>query len=296
MRSLIEPIVQAAPPGDEQEARIVAGAGWALLACSAGGFVCSLPAESNTFATLLGYLPVVAGISLALAVAWRGHINLAAHVLTGLAYVAVTAAALWTGGLESGAPHVMGVIVVLGAMVLPSRSVVALVLLVVLTLLGFVVAEDAIHAMQLVRPSPYSIVVGPILNACFLGIVVRYVRALYLDSIGKLEAQGRQLDRTVQELERTSVSKAYLDDVLGAVSDMILVTDAANRVIDANPAATQQLDVERHELLGRSMGTLLLEQEQEGDDTRTQRAQVLRGDGRLLPARVSPGRLSGGTG
>ncbi len=94
--------------------------------CASVAFVVNLAAEPD-IATFLGYIPALAGIGVAIAFARRGYISVAAHVLVGLCYVAISGAALWTGGLSGGAPHVIGIVLVLGAMVLPSRSVVALV-------------------------------------------------------------------------------------------------------------------------------------------------------------------------
>ncbi len=122
----------------------------------------------------------------------------------------------------------------------------------------------------------------------FLVVVVRFVRFLYLDSITKLQAQGRELDRTLHELERTSVSKEHLDNVLGAVRDMILVTDGEGVVIDANPAAREVLEVD---IVGRRVDDLLQDLgPSEPSDTRS--ARIHRSDGRLLPVRVSRGELS----
>jgi PAS domain S-box-containing protein len=60
-------------------------------------------------------------------------------------------------------------------------------------------------------------------------------------------------NRMAQDLEQTTVSKNYLDDIINSVSDPVIVTDPRGTISRCNPATHSLLGYADEELLGRTL-------------------------------------------
>jgi PAS domain S-box-containing protein len=74
------------------------------------------------------------------------------------------------------------------------------------------------------------------------------------DEIGMLAAT---FNRMAEDLQATTVSKAYVDNILESMSEMLIVTDSALTIRLVNGAALAQLGFTADELIGRPLPTLL---------------------------------------
>ena len=74
------------------------------------------------------------------------------------------------------------------------------------------------------------------------------------DELSKLV---RVFNRTVEELSRTTVSKAYLDSVIDSMADALLVVEPNGTIQTANPAAAALFELSRAEMIGRPLDELL---------------------------------------
>ena len=74
------------------------------------------------------------------------------------------------------------------------------------------------------------------------------------DEIGMLAAT---FNRMAEDLQATTVSKAYVDNILESMSEMLIVTDSALTIRLVNGAALTQLGFTADELIGRPLPTLL---------------------------------------
>src|SRR5205807_4758205 len=72
--------------------------------------------------------------------------------------------------------------------------------------------------------------------------------------IGMLAAT---FNRMAEALQATTVSKAYVDNILESMSEMLIVTDSTLTIRRINGAALAQLGFTADELTGRPLPTLL---------------------------------------
>ncbi len=80
------------------------------------------------------------------------------------------------------------------------------------------------------------------------------LKARSRDEIGVLAAT---FNRMAEELQATTVSKAYVDDIVESMSEMLIVADPDLRIRLANGAAAAQLGYTADELVGRPLASLL---------------------------------------
>ncbi|HUT93745.1 MAG TPA: histidine kinase dimerization/phosphoacceptor domain -containing protein [Thermoguttaceae bacterium] len=73
------------------------------------------------------------------------------------------------------------------------------------------------------------------------------------DEIGVL---GGALNQMAADLEETTVSKGYLDNIIRSMREMLIVADPKMRIRHVNPAVCAELGYTEEELTGRSLGDL----------------------------------------
>ncbi|MBI5864351.1 MAG: response regulator [Planctomycetes bacterium] len=111
---------------------------------------------------------------------------------------------------------------------------------------------------------------------------------------------SRVFNAMAERLEHTTVSREYLNQVLGSMSDMLLVTDPHGRIVQTNQAALAALGCTRDELVGKQLGSLQCEQREHlppgagpalpaGPDAAAPEPEItlIAKDGRTIPATVS---------
>jgi two-component sensor histidine kinase/HAMP domain-containing protein len=110
---------------------------------------------------------------------------------------------------------------------------------------------------------------------------------------GEVGLLGESFNRMAERLEATMVSKSYVDDIFRSMGEILLVSDAADRIRTVNRAAEEQLGWREEELIGRSIHDIV----QAADDSGA--LTVVTRSGTALPVACTPtaldagGRLSG---
>ncbi len=79
-------------------------------------------------------------------------------------------------------------------------------------------------------------------------------------STGEFKMLINSFNKMAENLENTTVSKQYVDDIIGGMRDTLIVTSGDGTIIRVNIAACYLLRYNEPELLGRPIGTVLLDE------------------------------------
>ncbi len=122
------------------------------------------------------------------------------------------------------------------------------------------------------------------------------------DDIGEL---GTAIVKMVDDLETTTVSKAYLDDILRYMSDSLIVTSDDFMIRRVNHATLALLGYSLSELTGQHIGKILLEFKKDETISKAADPEInlysnaektyLTRDGRKIPVLLSTSSLNNGT-
>lgn len=74
----------------------------------------------------------------------------------------------------------------------------------------------------------------------------------------ELSDLGRNIQDMADSLQRRTVSRSYLDDVLDSMAEMLFVVDESNRIDHVNLAAVERLGFRQSDLQGRFLDDLLV--------------------------------------
>jgi PAS domain S-box-containing protein len=118
------------------------------------------------------------------------------------------------------------------------------------------------------------------------------------DEIGQL---SRSFNSMAENLQRTTVSRDYVDGIVKSISDSLIVASSDGRIVTVNPATCEMLGYTEAELTGRTLETLFARDDGVADQlnaiTNVEGAYLAR-DGRSIPivfSRTSMGLESGQT-
>jgi len=113
----------------------------------------------------------------------------------------------------------------------------------------------------------------------------------------KLDGIAAGLNMLREELESSTVSRAYLDSIFASMADAVIVASPAGIIRTANRAATDLLGFPERELLGKPVGDFLAEPLEATQilSLRGAEVQCLTKDGGLVDASVSASPLLAGT-
>jgi len=73
----------------------------------------------------------------------------------------------------------------------------------------------------------------------------------------EISALTRNFNHMVERLQKTTVSRDYVDSIFDSLGEMLLVTDHQGHILTANPAALNTLGYSEQELIGRAINDLL---------------------------------------
>ena len=134
----------------------------------------------------------------------------------------------------------------------PARSVP----IVVLTLI-----EDDQHAVKAMQGGAQDFLVKAHLDGNFLKRSIRYAIERGRSKV-QLEVLNAALEQRVQDLRTTTVSKAYVDNIIESMAETLVVINPDGVIQRVNRAGINLLGYERSELIGRPSGILF----EDGDD------------------------------
>jgi PAS domain S-box-containing protein len=83
------------------------------------------------------------------------------------------------------------------------------------------------------------------------------------DEIGQL---SRAFDAMVGDLQKTTISKDYLDNIMGSMADSLIVVNPDARIATVNKAICELLGYKEEELIGKDVTLLFSEEEEEEEE------------------------------
>lgn len=150
-------------------------------------------------------------------------------------------------------------------------------------------SEYTIHGQ--IRETILSVIALNVLVAVFLGVILfKYSRKTILDPIselghaanriaegdlsthvqiettGEIRALIDDFNQMAANLEKTTVSRNYLDEIIGSMSDALIVVSPDRTITQVNAATTAFLGYHETELVGRPMNIILPVEEEANRD------------------------------
>ncbi|NIS07170.1 MAG: HAMP domain-containing protein, partial [Candidatus Dadabacteria bacterium] len=116
------------------------------------------------------------------------------------------------------------------------------------------------------------------------------------DELGQLSST---FDRMAENLSKITVSRDYVDSIIEAMADLLVVTDRDFKIIRINSAVSDILGFTEEELLEESIDTLFNEMpkniftKQNTDSNRTYTGELIGVDKNIIPVSISRGKING---
>ncbi len=119
------------------------------------------------------------------------------------------------------------------------------------------------------------------------------------DELGEL---SNTFDHMAESLSQTTVSRDYVDSIIEAMADLLVVTDADHNITRVNSAGVQMLDSTEDALLGRRINTIfknlpdkIFETESDGN-LKSSDSVLIAKDGVKTPVSISKGTIRNSSG
>ena len=291
---------QLQPPDFEDEdqnalartlnAVLLVGIGGALVSCAIVMLVVSNP---------LGALAFYGGLSLALALLSlllrRGLVRLSIVLLVILVWLFVTRANIALGGLDSPALSAYLITIIVAGLLLGASGALGMVAINALALLAFYLGarEGLLTGDGLSQPGLIAVNISIyVLAALFLYIPTRSLE----DAYRRTRRNEDALRQTLADLQATTVSKDYVNNIIQSMSNLLIVMDPDGTIRSVNQATLDLLGYTEEELVGQHFNEMILANNPDRlSTTLLVRAQVTRNvnqyfsakDGRLIPVSLS---------
>ncbi len=214
--------------------------------------------SENLPVSLAFHLPALVGLAAVLLLVQRGRTRLASAMLVTLFWVIFAVACWMFDGVRSASMGGFLLVVLAAGLLISSRAAFLVALLSAAAGL-FMVAADATGLL----PEP----VLPLTNgfkwvswAMYFGMAAVLlhvtVRRLFV-ALGRARDNEMALQRAMEQLRDTTVSKEYVEDIIRQMADAVFVLDRAGNVRSANKAALAMLRYTERDLVGRSHDALM---------------------------------------
>lgn len=239
------------------------------------------------------------GLSLAMAllllVMRRGYVRAATVLLVIVGWAFVTGANISLGGLDSPALSAYLLTIIVAGLLLGAPGALGMLAVNALTLLGLYLAmrSDLLNAASFSQPATIAVNISIyVLAALFLYIPTRSLEAAYQRTRRNEEA----LRQTLDDLQSTTVSKDYVNNIIQSMSNLLIVMDPDGTIRSVNRATLDLLGYTEEELVGQHFNEAILANDPDRlSTTLLVQAQVTRNvnqyfsakDGRLIPVSLS---------
>jgi len=116
------------------------------------------------------------------------------------------------------------------------------------------------------------------------------------DELGQLSST---FDQMAENLSRTTVSRDYVDSIIEAMADLLVVTDKNLNITRVNSAVSEILGYTEEELLDKTIDTLFNEipdetfKERHKDNNKTYTGELIGKNENVIPVNISRGKISG---
>lgn len=222
----------------------------------------------------------------------RERITLAGHLFTISFYVGLLINAYFYGGIRSSSGAAFIILLIIAGLLLGTRnllnylalSIVSIVALYQLEVTGYIQNTT----MSPIQVSELGIIIVALIIA----------GALLHSAVGSIEKGYGLLNSALHKLQKTTVSKTYVDNIIAAMQDMLFVITPETQIVKINRAVTDLLGYKETELLGQPVQMVLAPEERLPLQTpltldspffslRDQEVKLLAKDGRILVTAVS---------
>lgn len=187
-----------------------------------------------------------------------------ALLVIGLYLINMTATVIW-GGI--GAPMTGGhifLLLITGMLLGVRASVLATCISVVwMILLGFFQLTQGTEYRRIDVGVEGQIIIQVFYIAVIGGLIV-VASEMLTRSFRRLQQGDQKLRATLDQLQNTTFSKDYVDNILRSMSNILIVLDSEGVIRTANPAALRTLGYSQAELIGKPFREISL---QDGTDT-----------------------------
>ena len=116
------------------------------------------------------------------------------------------------------------------------------------------------------------------------------------DELGQL---SETFDRMAENLSKTTVSRDYVDSIVEAIADLLIVTDDDFRVIRANSSVLKTMNYDENELLGKSIESVFRKlpmeicAEKAEVEGNTYTGEIVTNGREVIPVSISRGTITG---
>lgn len=252
----------------------------AILGLSIGGILTLLTAPKAVY-SVLAYAGLVLMLIVLYGLMRRGHERTVSIMMIAIFWCTTTGISGMLGGVESPITGGYLVLIVLAAMLLGPVGGVAMAGINILTLLVFNALAEAGRLpahMHMSTGEQASIEISHyILMAGFLYFATSTLRTAH-----------RRTYQALRDLQETTFSKSYVDNILQSMSSLLFVLNPDGTIRTVNRSARKALGFNETELIGKAFSEVAVGDM--GDLTITQRHVDQRfrtSDGRLIPVRMS---------
>lgn len=188
-----------------------------------------------------------------LALMRRGSVYRAALIFGCLTWAMLTLASLAFGGLESGAYiTLLLVTLVMSALVRERARLLLVGLTVISSLLLFVLQQAGIGVLPPYAPSPLFSFTLRVATFLMAALILHIISRRLNDALRRIRRSDQVMRALMSDLVSTSISRTYLDNVLRAISDILIVLGPDLRIERVNRAAAELSGFTEAELIGQT--------------------------------------------
>jgi PAS domain S-box-containing protein len=232
------------------------------LAVSVVGSVAAVFASDGPTYDLLPNVIIVLLELAAFAVLQAGYVRTAAWLMVSVLWSGLVVVSVLIGGLNAATISLLLVTVMIAALTTGNMGNVLFTVATVIVITGMYVVETYMGGIPIyLGQTNENIWVSSIVAVAATSIFVNIAMQALIHATQSSELHRQQLQKTLDQLRDTSVSRAYIDSILQSMTDMLIVLDADLNIETTNLALRERLGYVDSDLHGCAFQTLLSEQD-----------------------------------